>query len=121
VSFGHQWRRPLRSERIEFRVTPDEKEVIEAAAHLSGQRVSDFAVPLVVQAARQALEKQGHTVLCAADWQSLVEVLQAIPEPSLAAQQTLQRLQGGRRVTGDGNDVYILGNDTSGDEDASDS
>ena len=51
------------SARLNFRLTPSLKEVIEEAAAVMGQTVSDFAVSTLVQAARQVVEQRDVTEL----------------------------------------------------------
>jgi uncharacterized protein (DUF1778 family) len=49
--------------RLNFRLAPSLKEVIEEAANVMGQTVSDFAVSTLVQAARQVVEQRNVTEL----------------------------------------------------------
>jgi uncharacterized protein (DUF1778 family) len=51
------------SARLNFRLAPSLKEVIEKAAAVTGQTVSDFAVSTLVQAARQVVEHRNVTEL----------------------------------------------------------
>jgi uncharacterized protein (DUF1778 family) len=47
--------------RLNFRLRPDLKQVIEAAAAQLGQSVSDFAVATLVREARQVVHEQSRT------------------------------------------------------------
>lgn len=49
--------------RLNFRLRPDLKQVIEAAAAQLGQTVSDFAVATLVHQARQVVHEQSITHL----------------------------------------------------------
>jgi len=49
-----------RDQRLEARVTPDQKELIERAAYVQGRTVTDFVVGVLQQAAKQAIAE--HTV-----------------------------------------------------------
>jgi hypothetical protein len=46
----------LRSERLEARVTPEQKQLIEYAAALKGATVTDFLLSSVQDAAKKAIE-----------------------------------------------------------------
>lgn len=50
----HQ-QRPRKNERLEARVTPDQKRLIERAAELRGSTVTDFVVASAQQAAADAI------------------------------------------------------------------
>jgi uncharacterized protein (DUF1778 family) len=53
--------------RLNFRLRPDLKQVIEAAAAQLGQSVSDFAVSTLVRQARQVVQEQSITHLSKRD------------------------------------------------------
>ena len=44
-----------KTERVEMRLNPEHKELLERAAALSGQTVSAFGVPLLIEKARETL------------------------------------------------------------------
>ncbi len=49
---------PLKSARLEFRVTADQKEVIEEAAAIEGRTVTDFSASVLVERAQEVIERE---------------------------------------------------------------
>jgi uncharacterized protein (DUF1778 family) len=64
-----------RQARLNFRLPPDLKNVIEAAAAHLGQSVSDYAVATLVQDARAVLRQHDVTVLSDRDRDIFVALL----------------------------------------------
>jgi len=62
-------------ERINFRIQPDLKKLIEEAAEHSGQTVSDYAISTLVKNARQILEQSQVTQLSRRDAQRFKEIM----------------------------------------------
>jgi len=56
-------KKATRQARLNFRLSPELKEVIEAAAAHLGQSVSDFAVSTLVQSARGVIHEHDVTTL----------------------------------------------------------
>jgi len=76
------------SARLNFRLAPDLKAVIEEAAAILGQSVSDFAVSTLVQTARDVLHQQSVTELSNRDRDIFLAILDdptAKPNRALAA------------------------------------
>jgi uncharacterized protein (DUF1778 family) len=71
-----------RDQRLEARVTPDQKELIERAACVQGQTVTDFVVSALQDAAKQAITE--HTVwkLTRQQQQAFVDALLDPPAPN---------------------------------------
>ncbi|MGO8917188.1 MAG: DUF1778 domain-containing protein [Stellaceae bacterium] len=65
----------LRGERLETRVTADQKSFIERAAALQGRTVTDFVLTSVQDAARRAIEEHQRIDLSVRDSQAFVEAL----------------------------------------------
>ena len=61
--------------RLNVRLPAKLKEIIEEAATLSGQSVSDFAVSSLVQTAQQVIEQRGVTELSNRDREVFVAML----------------------------------------------
>lgn len=61
--------------RLNFRLTPDLKRVIEEAALQTGRTVSDFALATLAQAARQVLAEHHATRLSARDRARIMAML----------------------------------------------
>jgi uncharacterized protein (DUF1778 family) len=65
----------VRGERLETRVTADQKSLIETAAALQGRTVTDFVLTSVQEAARRAIEEHQSIDLSVRDSQAFVEAL----------------------------------------------
>jgi uncharacterized protein (DUF1778 family) len=72
----------LKSARIETRVSPEQKELIERAAAYSGRTVSDFVVAHVEMAARKVIDEQERLHLDQAQSRALVDALLAGKNPN---------------------------------------
>lgn len=64
-----------RNERLEARVTAEQKMLIEQAAALQGRSVTDFVLTSVQDAARRAIEEHRRFDLSVRDSQAFVEAL----------------------------------------------
>ena len=64
-----------RAERLEARVTTQQKALIEQAAALEGRTVTDFVLTSVQEAARRSIEKHERLDLSVRDRQAFVEAL----------------------------------------------
>ncbi len=65
----------VRGERLETRVTADQKNLIEHAAALQGRTVTDFVLTSLHDAARRAIEEHQRLDLSVRDSQAFVEAL----------------------------------------------
>lgn len=65
----------LRSERLEARVTPEQKQLIEYAAALKGATVTDFLLSSVQDAAKKAIEDHQIFILTRSDSEVFVREL----------------------------------------------
>jgi uncharacterized protein (DUF1778 family) len=72
----------LKSARIETRVSPEQKELIERAAAYSGRTVSDFVVAHVEMAAKKVIDEQERLHLDQAQSRALVDALLAGKNPN---------------------------------------
>lgn len=71
----HPPRGRVRGERLETRVTADQKSLIERAAALQGRTVTDFVLSSVQEAARRAIEEHQRLDLSVRDGETFVEAL----------------------------------------------
>ncbi|WP_243064973.1 DUF1778 domain-containing protein [Humibacter sp. RRB41] len=69
---------PLKSARIEVRVTSDQKQVIERAAALQGRSVTDFISALVTEEAEEVVQSTRVKTLSA---EAFDDFLRALDEP----------------------------------------
>ncbi len=64
-----------RAERLETRVTAEQKSLIERAAALQGRTVTDFVLTSVQDAARRAIEEHHQLALSVRDSEAFVDAL----------------------------------------------
>jgi uncharacterized protein (DUF1778 family) len=64
-----------RAQRLETRVTAEQKTLIEQAASLQGRTVTDFVLASVQDAARRAIEEHRQIELSVRDSQAFVDAL----------------------------------------------
>jgi uncharacterized protein (DUF1778 family) len=86
----------LRTARLEARITPEQKAIIERAAAYEGRSVSDFVVHSVQEAAKSVLREHETLRLNREQSEALVRSLLDPPEPNLALREAAQDYQ--RRV-----------------------
>jgi uncharacterized protein (DUF1778 family) len=65
----------VRGERLETRVTAEQKKLIERAAALQGRTVTDFVLTSVQDAARRAVEEHSQLALSLRDSEAFVDAL----------------------------------------------
>jgi uncharacterized protein (DUF1778 family) len=65
----------VRGERLETRVTAEQKKLIERAAALQGRTVTDFVLTSVQDAARRAIEEHSQLALSLRDSEAFVDAL----------------------------------------------
>jgi len=65
----------IRAERLEARVTAEQKRLIERAAALQGRSVTDFVLTSVQDAARRAIEEHHQLSLSVRDSEAFVDAL----------------------------------------------
>jgi uncharacterized protein (DUF1778 family) len=87
----------IRGERLETRVTADQKSLIERAAALQGRTVTDFVLSSVQEAARRAIEQHQRLDLSVRDSEAFVEALLKPQPVNKRLRDTVRRY---RRATG---------------------
>jgi uncharacterized protein (DUF1778 family) len=87
----------VRNERLETRVTADQKNLIEQAAALQGRSVTDFVLTSVQEAAQRAIEEHQRLDLSVRDSQAFVEALINPPPVNDRLRETARRY---RQATG---------------------
>ena len=75
---------PVRTSRLEARITPDQKALIERAAAYEGRTVSDFVVHTVQEAARVVVQEHEILRLNESQSRAFVERLLKPPKPNKA-------------------------------------
>ena len=77
--------------RLDFRLSPSAKEMIEQAAVVSGQTVSDFAVTTLVKSAQEILERHQQRQLSDRDRDLFLRTLDQPPQPNAALRRGAAR------------------------------
>ena len=81
----------LKPERLEARVTREQKELIEHAAELEGRSITDFVVASAQSAARQVIQDHESLKLTARDREVFVRALLNPPQPTDKLRQAVRR------------------------------
>ncbi|HEY0146493.1 MAG: DUF1778 domain-containing protein [Methylovirgula sp.] len=71
----------IRSEKLDLRLTPEAKRVLNAAARASRRSVSEFVLESALARAEEALPDRQHFGLDAKHWQAFLAALDAPPRP----------------------------------------
>lgn len=80
-----------RKARLDFRLSDDQKRMIEQAAAATGQSVSDFAIANLVQAAQRTIEEVTVTRLCMRDRDHFLNLIASEGEPNKALKVAADR------------------------------
>jgi uncharacterized protein (DUF1778 family) len=84
-------RRSAKRERLEARVTPAQKRLIERAAKLRGTSLTDFVVLSAQQAATETIHESEVLTLRGRDQEIFVNAILNPPDPSLAMKAAAAR------------------------------
>lgn len=76
------------SSRLDFRISPEHKALIERAASAQGQTVSNFAIASLLKAAEEAIHSETQRVLSARDGRRFLAMLDAAGTPNAALYTT---------------------------------
>ncbi len=91
-------KRRVRGERLETRVTAEQKSLVERAAALQGRSVTDFVLTSVQDAARRAIEDHQRLDLTVRDSRAFVD---ALINPQPVNDRLRETVELYRRATGD--------------------
>jgi uncharacterized protein (DUF1778 family) len=80
-----------RQARIEIRIDPSSKELVEKAASILGQSLSSFIVSRMVADAQQVIDANARTMLSLQDWERFHAVLSNPPAPNNALKKAARR------------------------------
>ncbi|MUL39191.1 DUF1778 domain-containing protein [Gloeocapsopsis dulcis] len=80
-----------KDERLEVRITKEQKELFQQAADIQGRTLTDFVVSSVFEAAKQAIQEHEIMVLTLRDRKVFVEALLNPPEPSAKLRDAASR------------------------------
>jgi uncharacterized protein (DUF1778 family) len=79
------------SERLDFRLSPEHKALIEQAASAQGQTISSFASAALIKAADEVLQNEAARTLSARDSQKFLYMLSASTHPNAALKAAANR------------------------------
>ena len=82
-----------RDQRLEARVTSDQKELIERAASVQGRTVTDFVVSALQEAARQAIAECTVWKLTQDQHKVFIDALMNPPAPNQKLQEAYKRFR----------------------------
>lgn len=94
---------PTRTDRLDLRLTPDQKDLLRRAAALSGQPVTGFAVSALVERAQDMIDRFQRTVLSRRDGERFLDILASDTVRAPALKVALRRMSESRRK-----DVEVL-------------
>ena len=81
----------IRGERLEARVTADQKALIQRAAELEGRSVTDYVVSSVQDAAKRTVEAHEVIVLSATESRAFVDALLSPPPVNARLRDSVRR------------------------------
>jgi uncharacterized protein (DUF1778 family) len=84
---------PSRTDRLDMRLAPSHKRLVERAARAAGQTVSSFAVSTLVQRSREILQEESVTRLSPRDFRTLLALLDRDETPAPALSRAARRFR----------------------------
>ena len=80
-----------KTQRLEMRLSPEQKLLLERAAALNGQVLASFIRAQLVERAQEILDRYTRTVLSARDFDHFIEMLDRDAEPAAALEAAFRR------------------------------
>jgi len=80
-----------KSERLEIRLEPEHKQIIERAAAASGQVVSQFVISILLRRAERILRRSDWTILAVQDREAFFEIMESEEPPTPALVDAFER------------------------------
>ncbi|MCV5743851.1 type II toxin-antitoxin system antitoxin AtaR [Escherichia coli] len=84
----------VKKQRIDLRLTDDDKSMIEEAAAISNQSVSQFMLNSASQRAAEVIEQHRRVILNEESWTRVMDALSNPPAPGEKLKRAAKRLQG---------------------------
>ncbi|OSL45913.1 toxin-antitoxin system, antitoxin component, ribbon-helix-helix fold protein [Escherichia coli H605] len=84
----------VKKQRIDLRLTDDDKSLIEEAAAISNQSVSQFMLNSASQRAAEVIEQHRRVILNEESWTRVMDALSNPPSPGEKLKRAAKRLQG---------------------------
>lgn len=83
----------LKKQRIDLRLTDDDKSIIEEAAALTNQSVTQFMLTSAAERAAEVIEQHRRVILNDESWIRVMEALSNPPSPNEKLHRAAKRLQ----------------------------
>ena len=83
----------LKKQRIDLRLTDDDKSIIEEAAAISNQTITQFVVASASERAAEVIEQHRRMVLNEQSWSLVMEAITQPPAPNDRLKRAAKRLQ----------------------------
>jgi len=80
-------------DRINFRLPASSKAMIEQAAAVTGQSLTDFAKTSLLRCAREALDAHNRILLSQEDCEAFMAMLERESEPTTAMKRAIERFK----------------------------
>jgi uncharacterized protein (DUF1778 family) len=83
----------LKKQRIDLRLTDDDKTIIEEAAALSNQTITQFMLSSASERAAEVIEQHRRLVLSEESWNLVMDAISNPPQPNDKLKRATKRLQ----------------------------
>jgi uncharacterized protein (DUF1778 family) len=80
-----------KTERLEMRLTAEQKQVLERAALLNGQMLASFIRSQLMERAQEIIERHTRTVMSERDFTRFLELIDRSAEPAAALKSAYRR------------------------------
>lgn len=88
--------RPNHPSRLNFRLQSEHKELIERAASVCGQTLTQFATAALLRAAHESIQQASLTELSTRDRDVFLDMLDSSAEPNAALRKAVKRYRSRR-------------------------
>lgn len=82
----------LKKQRIDLRLTEDDKKMIEEAAAMTNQSISQFMVSTASERAAEVIDQHRRLVLSEASWNMVMDAISNPPAPNDRLKRAAKRL-----------------------------
>lgn len=83
----------VKKQRIDLRLTDEDKSMIEEAAAMSNQTITQFMVNSASERAAEVIEQHRRLILNEGSWDRIMDALDNPPEPNDRLKRAAKRLQ----------------------------
>ncbi|MBV8045493.1 DUF1778 domain-containing protein [Pluralibacter sp.] len=83
----------LKKQRIDLRLTDDDKSMIEEAAAITNQSITQFMLNSASERAAEVIERHRRVILNEASWARVMEAISNPPAPTEKLKRAAKRLQ----------------------------